>query len=161
MLRSPIRILSALMLWIFAASSVAYADDSLFVVKSKTGAADFVVTDSIVEKIGTKTYKAVLPSSDGAVQTVRGPLLRDVLKAAGASQTGVTAKAFDNYEMKIPGEDFTKFDVILAIEVDGKRLSVRNKGPAWVVYPSVDHPELQGELYQSRSVWQIKELIAE
>ena len=70
-------------------------------------------------------------------------------------------KALDGYEMEIPMSDFQKFDVIAATEMDGRRLDVRDLGPAWILYPNVDNPDLNGPLYASRSVWQIKEIVLE
>lgn len=145
--------------------SLAHAGPSfaqtLFSVKSKDGAVTFEVTEEVLAGMKQTAYKAVLAASDGETSDVKGPLLRDVLKAAGLTGTGVLARALDNYEMVVPAEDYDTHDVILAVEVNGKRLSVRDKGPAWIVYPSVDKPELQGDVYQSRSVWQIKELIVQ
>ena len=103
----------------------------------------------------------MLPSSDGAVVTVSGPYLRDLLNEAHLSGAQVTVRALDNYEMAVPAEDYTKYDVILATEINGVKISVRQKGPAWVVYPTVDHPETQSDVYQSRSVWQVKEIVVE
>ena len=84
-----------------------------------------------------------------------------MLAAAGVSGTKITARALDGYELDIPMEDVQGYDVIAATEVDGKPLSVRDRGPAWIVYPTVDHPELRDSLYEARSVWQLKELIVE
>lgn len=50
------------------------------------------------------------------------------------------------------------YDVILATTVDGKQLSVRDRGPLWVVYPTGDKPELRTPVFEARSVWQLKEL---
>ena len=37
-------------------------------------------------------------------------------------------------------------------------MTLRNKGPLWVIYPLTDHPELNKELYHSRMVWQLTAL---
>ncbi|MFQ1877342.1 hypothetical protein ACK36J_07910 [Aeromonas veronii] len=34
-------------------------------------------------------------------------------------------------------------------------MTLRNKGPLWIIYPLSDHPELNKELYHSRMVWQL------
>lgn len=87
-----------------------------------------------------------------------GPLLRDVLAAAGAKGTVLTASALNDYKTTIPAEDADKYDVIVARLMDGKPMSVRNKGPLFIFYPFNSSPELQAELYYSRSAWQLRAL---
>ncbi len=38
---------------------------------------------------------------------------------------------------------------------DGERLSLRDKGPLWLMYPIDDHAELQDPLYNVRLIWQL------
>ena len=136
----------------------AHADDVLFTVRSAKG--DFQVTEAVVEKLGTVSYKALAPGMDDALHQVRGPLIRDVLKAAGVEGTTAAAVALDKYEVEIPMADFATFDVIAAIEMDGERLTVRSKGPAWIIYPTDKHTELQKDpVYEARSIWQLKDLV--
>jgi hypothetical protein len=134
------------------------ADDVLFTIRSAKG--DFQVTEAVVERVGTVTYKALAPGMDDALHEVRGPLMRDVLKAAGIEGTHAAAVALDKYEVEIPMADFSTLDVIAAIEIDGKRLTVRSKGPAWIIYPTGEHTELQKDpVYEARSIWQLKDLV--
>lgn len=137
------------------------ADDVLFRIHGKDGSHALDVTASMLGEMDNHRFKAVLPGGTGTVQEVSGPLVRDLLKAAGLEGSKVVAKALDGYEMDIPMSDMTDFDVIAATRVDGKPLSVRDRGPAWIVYPNVDRPDLKDALYEARSVWQVKELIVE
>lgn len=93
------------------------------------------------------------------VASYTGPRLRDVLQAAGATASSVTAKAFNDYQIDIPSEDFNRYEVILAMSQDGKALSLRTKGPLWILYPWADHEELNNGTYFSRSIWQLTEII--
>lgn len=154
-------LLVAMATTLLSGASGAQAEDILFKVHSKDGSHSLDITAPELAKLEVHRYKAVLPGGDGAVQDVAGPLVRDVLAAAGVTGTKITARALDGYELDIPMEDVQNFDVLAATEVDGKPLSVRDRGPAWIVYPTVDHPELKDALYEARSVWQIKELIVE
>jgi len=67
----------------------------------------------------------------------------------------VTATAANDYSVEIPVSDFLDYDVILAITMDGERLTLRDKGPLWIVYPRDDHPELSSPLINSRWIWQL------
>jgi hypothetical protein len=39
--------------------------------------------------------------------------------------------------------------------MDDRPMSVREKGPLWVIYPFDDVPEYQNETIYSRSIWQL------
>lgn len=131
------------------------------VVHNADSSVRLVLDDAQLARFPMKTYKAVLPSTDGVQSDVEGPLLRDVLAAAKLPGKDVAARALDNYEEVIPAEDYTRWDVLLVYKINGKTLSVRDKGPAWVVYPNVDNPTLRDPIYDARSVWQVKELVVE
>ncbi len=88
-----------------------------------------------------------------------GPLLRDVLAAAGAKGTRMTAIALNDYKTEIPVSDAMQQTVILARLRDGKPMPVRDKGPLFIVYPFDTKAELQTELYYNRSAWQLSRLI--
>ncbi len=88
-----------------------------------------------------------------------GPLLRDVLAAAGAKGSKIVAVALNDYKTDIPFADVTQHDVILARLMNGKPMPVREKGPLFVVYPLDSKPELQSQVYYNRSAWQLARLI--
>ena len=91
-----------------------------------------------------------------------GPLVRDLLQGATpetASQ--VILIAVNDYQVEVPIEDFFDYDVILATRMAGALLSVRDKGPIWVVYPMSEHPELRDNIYNSRLIWQLRRLEVE
>jgi hypothetical protein len=87
-----------------------------------------------------------------------GPLLRDVLAAAGATGEKLRAIALNNYRVEIPAEDTRRYDVVLACRLDGKPMSVREKGPLFVMYPFDRVPELRNAVYYSRCIWQLREI---
>ena len=93
--------------------------------------------------------------SDGAV-TYSGPLVRDVLEHLALDQADtVRFTAANDYFVEIPTDDFRRFNVILAMEADGKKLSRREKGPLWLMYPISDHAELRDPIYIHRLIWQV------
>lgn len=85
-----------------------------------------------------------------------GPLLRDVLSAAGAQGTVLRAGALNDYRVDVPWDDAQRHDVILARLLDGKPMAVRDKGPLFLIYPFDEHPELRSALYYARSAWQLR-----
>ncbi|ODU09935.1 MAG: hypothetical protein ABS84_05600 [Rubrivivax sp. SCN 71-131] len=87
-----------------------------------------------------------------------GPLLRDVLREAGAHGTVLHALALNDYRVDIPMQDAQRFDVIIARLLDGRPMSVRNRGPLFIVYPFDAQPELHSPVYFTRSAWQLRSI---
>jgi hypothetical protein len=87
-----------------------------------------------------------------------GPLLRDVLATAQASGKTLRATALNDYAVEIPASDAQQYDVVIARLLDDKPLSVREKGPLFVMYPFNEHPSLRNAVYFGRCVWQLKSI---
>ena len=97
------------------------------------------------------------PWHDGR-PTFRGPTIASILDAAGAKGSLLRIKALNDYSADMPMEDAKAFPVILASRIDDAEISVRNKGPLFVIYPFDDQPDLYNEIYFGRSVWQVNEI---
>jgi len=85
-----------------------------------------------------------------------GPLLRDVLAAAGAQGGTLRALALNDYRVDIPFADAQLHDMLLARLLDDRPMPVRDKGPLFIIYPFDSKPELRNAVYYSRSAWQLK-----
>lgn len=92
--------------------------------------------------------------TDGAV-AFSGPLARDVLDPPSGAAVAVMT-ALNDYAVEVPLKDFMDFDVVLAIRMNGERMSRRDKGPIWLMYPLDDHAELRQPVYVNRLIWQLK-----
>lgn len=92
------------------------------------------------------------------VHAYAGPLLRDVLAAVGAEGRTIKAVALNDYQVSIPVQDARDWDVIVALEIDGHPMSVRDKGPFFIIYPFDSDIRLQSAAYFARSIWQLKSL---
>ena len=108
----------------------------------------------MLEALPQQTYKVTTPWYLRPV-SFRGPLLRDVLAAAGVGGTHVEAVAVNDYTADIPFKDAEAYDVIIALRMDGKPMSPRDKGPLFVVYPYDRLPPQVRERSFERSVWQL------
>lgn len=87
-----------------------------------------------------------------------GPLLRDVLAAAGVKGTTLSAVAVDDYKVEIPAKDAQRFKLLLATRLDDQPMPLRDKGPLFIVYPYDDSADLRSERYYNRSAWQLRTL---
>lgn len=88
-------------------------------------------------------------------QTFRGVPLATLLERLGAKGQVIAASALNDYTVEIPLEDAVPDGPIIAFEQNGKQLSVRDKGPLWIVYPYDDRTEYQSEVVYARSIWQL------
>lgn len=84
-----------------------------------------------------------------------GPLLREVLAAAGVRSERVIVRALNDFEAEIPLAELHDYDVILAMSRNGSPMQIREFGPLFVLYPFDDHPELHSESVRFRSVWHV------
>lgn len=105
-----------------------------------------------VYELVTKT-----PWTDGE-HAYHGVLMRDLLEKVGAEGEVVFAHALNDYSASIDRRIFDKYPIILAWRQDGRILTVRNKGPLWLVYPLSDFPELDTLQHHRDMVWQLNEL---
>jgi hypothetical protein len=112
---------------------------------------------AMLEKLAGRTGTMKTPWTEGETQ-FSGPLVRSVLTAAGAKGNVLLVRAINDYFATVPAEDAIKHDTILATRANGKLMSVRDKGPLFLIYPFDLEPALYNEAYFSRSVWQIKEI---
>lgn len=111
----------------------------------------------MLDALGLTEVRTTTAWTDGA-QVFEGVLLRSVLERVGATGTTITGIALNDYVAPIPVEDATLYNVILASKMNGEALTVRDRGPLFVVYPRDDHPELQEPHRNDRWVWQLREL---
>ncbi|MFN3832683.1 MAG: molybdopterin-dependent oxidoreductase [Allorhizobium sp.] len=124
---------------------------------SNTNAGDTAQFDlAMLEKLKGRKGEMETPWTEGKV-TFEGPLLREVLAAAGATGANLKVRALNDYAADVPADD-AKLDTILATKLNGKAMSIRDKGPLMLVYPFDLDAGLYNEKYFSRSVWQIKEI---
>ncbi len=82
-------------------------------------------------------------------QLFEGVPLRAVLDRVGARGKTMKAFALNDYEITIPFDDL-RFEPLLAMKADGQVLTVRDKGPLWIVYPRDAHEVLHDVKYYAR-----------
>jgi hypothetical protein len=89
------------------------------------------------------------------VDTYEGVLLSDLLAAVGATGTNVLAKALNDYEITFPIAEATAEGPLLAYRTNGKPMSVREKGPIWLIFPYDAVEAFRTEQTYARSIWQL------
>ena len=104
--------------------------------------------------MGASELTTTTPFTDGA-DSFMGVLASRVLDRLGATGTQLHATALNDYEVTIPVADVRDFQALLALDRAGRPLSVRERGPIWLLYPWSEFPELDDRVHRQRSIWQL------
>ena len=100
------------------------------------------------------------PWTEGA-QRFEGVSLADLVARLGATGTRITARALNDYSYTFDLADAMSRGALIADLTNGKQMSVRERGPLWIVFPLDDMTgmsEVERHEMQSRMVWQLKQI---
>ena len=89
---------------------------------------------------------------DGKRHALRGPLLTDVLAAAGVRQGKVelVMRAIDGYAPAVMLADVRKYRFIVATHLDGKPMPLGGLGPLWAIFDADRFAEIAGRPLNDR-----------
>lgn len=113
-----------------------------------------------LEKLGMVSFQTASPWYNGRT-TFTGIPLKKLMDYVGAKGSIVKVSALNDYTTIIPLSDFQKYNVILALKINGEYMRVRDKGPLFIVYPYDSEPELNNQVFYSRSAWQVSKMSIE
>lgn len=112
---------------------------------------------ALLERHGGQVLRTETPWTEGMVE-FEGIGGRELFELLGAEGTLVAARALNDYQVEIPIEDFREGRLLVAYRRDGAEMSVREKGPLWIVYPFSEDETYLSVTYQTRSIWQLRRL---
>lgn len=154
-----------------------FSNVSLLFAGMKTAVASNISDLRITDKSGfsivlSETDFLKLPQTVIRTQTVwteglhqfAGVTLKDVLLNAGIDlrsynrSTLLRLIAWNDYTIDIPLSDAIEYKALIAAFMDGKRLTIQDKGPYWLVYPRDSYSRLQDARFDPRWSWQLKEI---
>ena len=113
-----------------------------------------------LEKLGVVSFQTTSPWYNGRT-TFTGISMQKLMDYVGAKGTVVKVTALNDYTTVIALSDFKNYNVILAFKINGEYMRVRDKGPFFIVYPYDSLPELNNQIYYSRSAWQVSRMSIE
>lgn len=102
-----------------------------------------VVTSTIWTK-GTRTFEGVS--------------LARLMEVLGVEEGTLLATAINDYTVQVPVSDAVEGGPIIAYHLDGEPMSLRDKGPLWIIYPFDTNPDYSSEVIYSRSIWQLNRI---
>lgn len=120
--------------------------------------ADSAVFDmEMLRDLGEVTFATTTPWTDG-VQEFTGVSVQVLAETLGVTEGTIKATAINDYAIDIPVSDAVEGGPILAYLQNGEPMSVRDKGPLWLIYPYDLNEAYQAEVIYSRSIWQLVRL---
>jgi hypothetical protein len=96
----------------------------------------------------------------GGSHVFQGVLLKDLVDTLGITGSTLKATAINDYAIEIPLSDAVEGGPIIAYLLDGNEMSLREKGPLWVIYPYDASADYRKEIIYSRSIWQLDRITA-
>lgn len=112
---------------------------------------------AMLEALEKRSFETATQWTKG-VKAFEGVTGKAIVAALGATGRTAKAVALNDYKVEIPLEDFTDNRLIIAYRIDGAAMSVRDKGPLWVMFDFDSDPGVNNETYFSRAIWQLRSI---
>lgn len=108
----------------------------------------------MLSELGLRQFTTGTVWTDG-LQEFEGVPLAALLEAVGAEGGVMSAMAVNDYSVDIPVSDATPEGPIIALKLNGSNMTLRDKGPLWIVYPYDSDPAYRTQVVYARSIWQL------
>ncbi len=96
-------------------------------------------------------------------KTFSGPLLADLLAAALSAEpkesTPIKLVALNNYSIQTTFGKLKHADAIVATRKNDLPMSIRDRGPFWIIFPLTKRPDLENEDFYRLIIWQLSDII--
>ncbi|WP_086981468.1 hypothetical protein [Vibrio aphrogenes] len=95
------------------------------------------------------------------VHTYQGPKLSLLIEQFEQPITSIQVFAYNGYAVDINKSEWQQYPFILAMKQDGQELTLRNKGPLWILLPFDQNPTFSSkQSLLNQSIWQIEKIKA-
>ncbi|OOE89329.1 hypothetical protein [Salinivibrio sharmensis] len=105
-------------------------------------------------QLADRTIETKTPWTEGT-QVFLGVSAQKLLKTYDKPGHELKVHALNDYWSKVPTDEIEKYNPVFAIKKNGEWMSVRDKGPIWVIYPLSEFGQYDNEVLHSRMVWQV------
>lgn len=119
-----------------------------------------VLDRGMLTAIGETSFSTSTIWTEGEVEFT-GVALADLLTHLGIETGTLKATAINDYAIEIPVAEALSNPALVAYMMNGQPMSVREKGPLWIVYPYDSDSKFQAETFYSRSIWQLDRIVVE
>lgn len=115
---------------------------------------------AMLEELGGDIIVTSTIWTDGVLE-FEGVKLSKLAELLGIDSGVFVGFAINDYSVEIPVSDAFDYQPIIAYKRNGEFMSVRDKGPLWIIYPYDLDRKTNTELIFSRSIWQLDRLVVE
>ncbi|WP_306150966.1 molybdopterin-dependent oxidoreductase [Roseovarius sp. MMSF_3281] len=144
--------------WLCPHQAQAEQEDPLFTLVQPLSGGPGTLTTKI-----TRAHLMSLPLSGFETKTVwtqgqqrfDGVWLADLLAEFGITEGTLTVQAINDYWVQIPVSEVNRGGALLALMRNDQPMTVREKGPVWLIYNYDSDPAFRTEMIYTRSVWQL------
>ncbi|UWR22004.1 molybdopterin-dependent oxidoreductase [Sulfitobacter sp. S190] len=126
-------------------------------ITTSSGESTLALDMGMLRALPETTFETSTIWTDG-VHTFTGVSLADLMAELGVEDGTLVATAINDYAVEIPVSDAVEGGPIIAYLMDGEEMTVRDKGPLWVIYPYDSNADYRSEVVYSRSIWQLDRL---
>jgi hypothetical protein len=151
------RLCAALLAAFSVFGSPAHAEEPVLAVAGLADGAELQLSLDDLRQMGSIDLQTGTPWSEG-VSTFTGVTGRRFVEALKATGTEVAADAINNYHIAIPFDVFASDELLIAFARDGQPMSVREKGPLWIIFPYDSDPLYHSDTYKAYSIWSLTRL---
>ena len=106
------------------------------------------------EQLPRRSFRTTTIWSTGVI-TFEGVPVTAILDRYGMTGGTLHLTAVNDYSVDIPVSEIRETEPIIADRMNGNTMSLREKGPLWLVYHYDSDPRFQTEVIFSQSIWQL------
>jgi hypothetical protein len=111
----------------------------------------------MLKALPVTTFKTKTTWTEGE-KSFTGVSMQALLAAVGSTGTVAKSIALNDYGVDVPVTDAVSDGPIVAYLMDEQAMSVRDKGPLWIVYPFDAKAEYRTEETYAKSIWQLSRI---
>lgn len=154
-------ILGAGALATLAATKASFAKDEILTLRGTFAKAgpDGGLASSLadLDALPQTRFSTTTPWQEGSVE-FSGVALKDYFAMMGAAPEKIRLVALNDYVVDADVADLVAGDALLATRQNQVPMTIRDKGPIFLIFPFDSRSDLQHQTYYSRSVWQLTEI---
>lgn len=151
-------VVSALLLLLTPVASLALdalpSGDGPALLTIRANGAEHVLDAAALRALPAETIETETIWTEGK-QTFTGVRMTEILDRLGVTDGTLTLIAVNDYRISIDVDDFTPDGALLAYDRNGAPMTLRDKGPVWMVYPYDAAPRFRTEITYANSIWQL------
>lgn len=113
-----------------------------------------VFDHATLESLPATTFTTTTVWTEGE-QKFTGVALSEFLEHIEAKGSELRAQAINDYSIEMPMSEAISEGPIIAYERNDEPMTIRDKGPLWIVYPYDSDPKFKTDVILYRSIWQL------